>query len=456
MVEQLRSAVKDALPEAVEKLKGYVRLRTVSAQELDIPETVECVVAMIEEIGGQARVLDDLGGNPVIYGEFAAGPGGNPNKTLLFYNHYDVQPAEPLDEWSSPPFEPTERDGKLYARGVADNKGDLIARLTAIRILQATEGGLPCRVKFMIEGEEEIGSPNLTPYLQKYGDLWSADACIWEFGSKDEKERVSMVAGIKGMAYLQLWCHGADVDMHSSIGAYVDNAAWRLVQALATMRDADNNILVEGFRDGLIAPTEQERAAARVLPFEEEAVKRVYGLKHPFITEKRGQDPREAALFDPTMTICGLEAGYTGKGAKTVLPKRAQAKIDCRLVPGQDPEAVSARVRQHLDRHGFADVEVELINGQRAYRSDLTHPFISQVVATAKEASGTEVVLWPNSPGTGPMYEFGHRLQVPIVSTGVGWYNSRAHAPDESIRLIDFEQGIVHMAHLMQVFGREK
>lgn len=399
-------------------------------------------------------VLDDLGGNPVVYAEFAAGEGGRSDRTLLFYNHYDVQPPEPVEEWTSPPFEPTERDGKLYARGVADNKGDLVARLTAIRTLRETDGGLPCRVKFLIEGEEEIGSPNLAPYLRKYADLFSADACIWEFGGKDDQERVSMVAGIKGMAYLQLECRGADVDMHSSVGAYVDNAAWRLVQALATLRDVDNNILVEGFRDGIQEPTERELEVARQLPFDAEAVKRVYGLKHPLITEGKGQDPRVAAIFEPTMTICGIVSGYTGQGAKTVLPKVAHAKLDCRLVPDQDPEAVAERVREHLRRHGFADVTVESVNGQRAYRSDMDDPFIGMVVDTAREAYGADVVLWPNSPGTGPMYEFGHNLgQLPIVSTGVGWFQSRAHAPDESIRLGDFEQGIVHMAHLLRAFG---
>ena len=183
----------------------------------------------------------------------------------MFYNHYDVQPPEPLEEWDTEPFEPTIIDGKLFARGASDNKGDLMARLTAIKLLQNQDGGLPCNVKFLIEGEEEIGSPNLAPYLEKYQELFQADACIWEFGGKDEKERISMVAGIKGMAYLELTCVGADIDMHSSVGAYVDNAAWRLVQALATMKNEQNDILVEGFYDGIIEPTEEEKKKTKKL-----------------------------------------------------------------------------------------------------------------------------------------------------------------------------------------------
>jgi acetylornithine deacetylase/succinyl-diaminopimelate desuccinylase-like protein len=447
-LDVLKELVKREVAGAVEVLTEYLRLPTVSAQSTAIPETVAYVVKMIEATGGEAQVLDDLGGNPVVYAFFAAGEDGDSSKTLLFYNHYDVQPPEPLDEWKSEPFNPVIEDGILYARGVADNKGDLVARLAAIKVLQKT-GGLPCNVKFLIEGEEEIGSPNLKPYLKKYKDLFAADACIWEFGSKDEEDRISMVAGIKGMAYLELNCVGADIDMHSSVGAYVDNAAWRLVQALATMKNQQNEILVEGFYDGIIPPTEEEVDAVKALPFDEEAVSRLYGLKRPLITDAKGVDPREAMVFHPTMTICGLVSGYTGEGSKTVLPKVARAKVDCRLVPGQDPDHILACVEKHLEKHGFHDVEVTSLNGQKAYRSNFNHPFIKHVIETANEVYEAGSVLAPNSAGTGPMYIFGEELQLPIVSTGVGWIKSKAHAPNESIRLKDFEQGIVHVAYIL-------
>ncbi|WP_400163639.1 M20/M25/M40 family metallo-hydrolase [Brevibacillus sp. TJ4] len=451
---QVIKRVQEHLPQTLETLKEYVRLPTVSAQHSAIPETVAFVVAMMEKLGGVTRVLDDLGGNPVIYGFFPAGSKGDPGKTLLFYNHYDVQPPEPFDEWETPPFEPAVKDGKLFARGVADNKGDLVARLTAIQLLQESEDGLPCNVKFMVEGEEEIGSPNLEPYLRKYQELFSADACIWEFGSKDEAERISMVAGIKGMAYLELTCEGAEIDMHSSIGAYVDNAAWRLVQALATMKNKENEILVEGFYDGILEPSERERQVVRNLPFDTEAISRLYGLKRPLITEALGVDPREAMVFHPTMTICGIESGYTGEGAKTVLPKRAKAKVDCRLVPGQDPEHILACVKSHLLKHGFDDISVKMWNGQKAYRSDYDHPFVSHVMETARHVYGHEPIVAPNSAGTGPMYAFGEALRLPIVSTGVGWSGSKVHAPNESIRLQDFEQGIVHMVLMLSGFAQ--
>lgn len=448
-LNSLRENANVLLDDAIEQLKGYLRIPTISAQDSAIPETVAHVVSMIESIGGETKVLDDLGGNPVVYGFFAAGENGDKEKTLLFYNHYDVQPPEPLEEWNTDPFNPTVIDGKLFARGASDNKGDLVARLTAIKVLQNVDGGLPCNIKFLIEGEEEIGSPNLAPYLQKYKDLFKADACIWEFGGKDEKDRISMVAGIKGMAYLELSCVGADIDMHSSVGAYVDNAAWRLVHALGTMKNANNEILVEGFYDGITEPTENELKAVKNIPFSEEAVSNLYGLKRPLITKAKGVDPREAMVFHPTMTICGLESGYTGKGAKTVLPKSAKAKVDCRLVPGQDPDHILDCVQAHLEKHGFSDVKAEMINGQKAYRSDYEHPFVAHVLKSAEETYQAEVVLAPNSAGTGPMYEFGKQLQLPIVSTGIGWVESKAHAPNESIRVKDFEQGVVHMAYML-------
>lgn len=453
-LDKLRNYAKELFPSSIELLKDYLRLTTISAQKSAIPETVDFVVEAIKEAEGEAKILDDLGGNPVVYGYFAAGSSGDSSKTLLFYNHYDVQPPEPLDEWYTDPFEPTVLDGKLFARGVSDNKGDLIARITAIKVLQKVEGGLPCNIKFMIEGEEEIGSPNLAPYITKYKDLFKADACIWEFGSKDEKERVNMVAGIKGMAYMELTCVGADIDMHSSVGAYVDNAAWRLVQALATLKNEQNNILVDGFFDGIEEPKESEIRAVQELPFDDEAVSTLYGLKRPLITAAKGVDPREAMVFQPTMTICGIESGYTGEGAKTVLPKSAKVKLDCRLVPGQNPNHIFESIQKHLLKYGFNDIEVALLNGQRAYRSDFNHPFIAHVLETARDVYQKDAVLAPNSAGTGPMYEFGNQLNLPIVSTGIGWVESKAHAPNESIRLNDFEEGVVHMAHMLSGFSK--
>ncbi|MBM6619656.1 M20/M25/M40 family metallo-hydrolase [Bacillus suaedaesalsae] len=451
----LSAKVKESLSQSIEELKQFCRIPSISAQNNSIGEAVQFLQEKITSIGGSVRVLDEVtGGFPVLYVHFEPGEKGNSNKTLLFYNHYDVQPPEPLHEWESDPFDVTERDGKLFARGIADNKGDLMARLTAIELLQKQDGGLPCHIKFLLEGEEEIGSPNLPYYLEKYSDLFKADACIWEHADRDEKNRVNLMAGVKGMAYFELTVETADMDLHSKTGPLAENAAWRLTHALASMKNSKHEILVKGFYDHILPPTEIELNYVKKMPFDEESFRENYGLKHPLITNYSGQDPREAYILNPTMTICGIQSGYYGDGSKTVLPKKALAKLDCRLVPGQDPEHIHQVISDHLHKHGFSDVSVKLLSGVKAYRSDLSDPFVSLMVRTAEVVYKCDVVLSPNNAGTGPMTDFGHNLKLPIVSTGVGWAQSKLHAPNESIRITDYEEGILHIAHVLNEFGK--
>jgi acetylornithine deacetylase/succinyl-diaminopimelate desuccinylase-like protein len=453
-LRDIKKKMTELLPQSISDLARFCEIPSISAKQHMIPEAVQFITTLIESFGGKVQLLDEVkGGNPVLYAFFEAGSKGNSTKTLLFYNHYDVQPAEPLDEWDTVPFTLTEKDGKLFARGVADNKGDLVARLTAIKVLQELEGGLPCNIKFLLEGEEEIGSPNLSYYLEKYSELFKADACIWEHADKDEKNRVNLMAGVKGMAYFELSCTSADLDLHSKLGPIVDNAAWRLTHALASMKNRYHEITVDGFFDGITPPTELEMEYVKKMPFDEESFAHSYGLKQPLITTYSGQDVREALVFNPTMTICGFESGYYGPGSKTILPRKALAKLDCRLVPGQDPYHIQQCIEKHLHTHGLDDIEVKLLNAVPAYRSDLSHPFVALMVKTAEAVYDTEVVLAPNNAGTGPMSEMGHYLQLPIVSTGVGWAQSRLHAPNESIRIEDYKEGIVHIAHVMKEFS---
>lgn len=457
MTKISKEAIKQISDDRMDEFHDYLRLQSISTKHRQIPETAAFVKKMIENTGGTAEILDDLGGHPVVYGFFEASPAGNSDKTILFYNHYDVQPEEPRDEWLTDPFEPTVKEGILYARGVSDNKANFMVRLNAISALLATENGLPCNVKFLVEGEEEDGSPNIHKYLEKYADLFAADACIWESGGKDKDERFVIDAGLKGMAYFDLYVKTADVDIHSSVGAIADNAAWRLVQALASMRTADNEIVVEGFYDTITPITELERELVARLPFNGESVKKAYGLKRDLITAGKERTPAEALTLYPTMTIAGIISGYTEPGIKTVLPRAASAKLDCRLVPGQEPQYIYEILRKHLDKYGFQDVELEMIKALKASRSDLTDPFVHIVVEAAQKAYGkdTEVVLTPNNAGSGPMYDFSKYLNLPILGSGVGWGKSNAHAPNESVRLADFYQGVEHMIILFEDFAAQ-
>ena len=443
--------VQQLVEENKKPFEEFLALESVSTQGRQLQETAEYVAGMFEDLGGEARILDDLNDSyPLVYGFFEAGPGGNKEKTILFYNHYDVQPEEPLDEWETPPFELTKKGDLLVARGISDDKGELMARLYALKLLQESEDGLPVNVKFIVEGEEEIGSPNIDAYIEQYADLLAADVCFWEGGNKNADGDIVLSGGIKGIAYFDVWVDSADTDIHSSKGAIVDNAAWRLVHALASLRTPDNKIIIDGFYDLMTEPTEKEREVVQNIPFDEESEKSVYGLKHPLITDGLDYTPQEALVFYPTLTISGLESGYTGEGTKTVLPKTARAKLDFRLVPGYTASEVEKLLRAHLDKRDFDDVQIELLTQLEPFRTDLDDPYVDVVVEAAEEVYGKgKVVLEPNSAGGGPMYGFDQFLNVPVMGTGVGWAKSDVHAPNENIRLEDFYQGIVYLVTML-------
>lgn len=450
-----QTIAKEYADHYMEALFALLRLESVSAQGRQIQETAAFVSEAIKESGGESEILNDLGGYPVVYGYFSAGEKGDASKTLLFYNHYDVQPEDPINEWQTAPFEPTVIDGQLFARGVSDNKANFMSRLVAIQALKAAEGGLPCNVKFFVEGEEEIGSPNIDVYLEKYADKFQADVCIWESGSKDSEERMVISAGVKGIAYFEASVESADIDIHSSQAAVVDNAAWRLVHALSTMRDVNHNITIAGFKDMRTEPSEAEKASVAAFPYNEAATVDTYGLKHPLITDQLTYSAQEALILYPTMTISGILSGYTGQGTKTVLPRQAMAKIDVRLVPGYLPETVYDVLRAHFDQQGFPDVKLELLTGVKPFRTDISDAFIEDVMSSAKEVYGEDkVVLELNSAGTGPMSGFGQYLNVPILGAGTGWVKSGAHAPNENIRTTDYYQGVEHIMVLLHKFAK--
>ena len=447
-IEEIEKTVQEHLT----PFEEFIALETVSTQGRQLRETAEYVVKMFEDLGGEAKILDDLNDSfPFVYGFFEAGPGGNKEKTILFYNHFDVQPEEPIELWETPPFKLTQKDGKLIARGISDDKGELMARLYAIQMLQRTEDGLPVNIKFIVEGEEEIGSPNIDAYIEKYADLLKADVCFWEGGGKNAEEDIVLSGGIKGIAYFDIWVDSADTDIHSSKGAVVNNAAWRLVHALASLRTPDNKIIIENFYDLMTEPTEKEKEVVKNIPFDASKEKEVYGLKHPLITDDLDYTPQEALVFYPTLTISGMESGYNGEGTKTVLPSTAKAKLDFRLVPGYTATEVEKLLRAHLDKRGFEDVQISLLTELTPFRTDLEDPYVDIVVEAAEEIYGKEnIVLEPNSAGGGPMYGFDEFLKVPIMGTGIGWAKSDVHAPNENVRLQDFYEGIAYIMTLLE------
>ncbi|MBI4301966.1 MAG: M20/M25/M40 family metallo-hydrolase [Chloroflexi bacterium] len=423
----------------------------ISAQGIGVEESARLVTAMLQESGIATQVLLPPGGNcPLVYGELA---GDSPN-TLLFYNHYDVQPPEPLELWTSPPFEPALYNGHLRARGAADNKGNIIARLAAIKALLAIKGSLPVTIKFCIEGDEEIGSPHLAAFVREHRPLLRADGCLWEGAGVNWQGQPTLVLGLKGILYVELEAQGASRDVHSSLATIVPNPAWQLVWALNTLKDPQDNILIEGFYDDVRPPTSAEVDAARSLPSEEAELQQSLGLNR-FVNGLTGTALTLHHLFQPTVNICGLYAGYIGEGSKTVLPAVAKAKLDFRLVPQQRPEDILSKLRRHLDKHGFTDIALsQAVEGEEPARTPLDAPLVQMVKEAARQVYPMEPVIFPTMVASGPMACFTQTLGIPTVGIGVEYPDCRMHAPDENIRLADLALGVKHLAALMERLGR--
>jgi acetylornithine deacetylase/succinyl-diaminopimelate desuccinylase-like protein len=443
----ISSYIDAHLDEALAQLRDYVALPSVAAQGESIAETAAFVKAMLEAVGATAEVLPkESPGNPVVIGELP----GTSSKTLLLYNHYDVQPAEPFELWTSPPFA-VRRDGDvLYGRGISDNKGHLISRLLAIRALQAANGGkLPVTIKFLVEGDEEVGSPKLEEFVAQHRERLASNVALHEGGGVNAAGRPLISLGVKGILAVQLNARTAKRDSHSSYAATVPNAAWRLVWALATLKDANERVRIPGFYDAVRAPTEQEAAFLRELPHEEESTRKNLGVRE-FVCGASGDEYNRRIVFEPTCTINGMISGYTGEGKKTVLPAEAMAKLDFRLVPDQDPGDITEKLRRHLDAEGFPDVEIAASDGEFPARSDANHPFVEVVRSTAREVYGKEPVTYPNMAGTQPLHPMMTLLGVPMASAGIGHPDSRAHAPDENIVLPNFVLGTKHVAAIIE------
>ncbi len=437
------------MDESIAELSKLCAQPSVAAQNLGLNECANLVKEMLQARGFTTEIMA-TGGAPVVYAERR----GRGDKTLLIYNHYDVQPAEPLELWDSPPFQPTLREGKLYARGVSDDKGHLVSRLFAIDSILESEDELPCTIKFIIEGEEEVSSVHLKDFVAANYQKLAADACIWEFGGVDHNDVPMQYLGLRGICYVELSIETAIMDVHSGVGGSIfPNPAWRLVWALNSLKDPDEKIRIPGFYDPVKPPSERDRQLMAALPDVAGEYKKRYGIDHFLKGLTGGAALHIAEVFEPTCTICGLTSGYQGKGSKTVLPARASAKVDFRLVPDQTPERVLEQLRAHLDAGGFTDVQITFLGGEPPARTDPDDPFVELVVETARPVYGRPMQVVPMTGGSGPNHPFIHYLNLPIVTAGIGHPGSQAHAPNENIRLDLYLKGAKHIARIIKEFG---
>ncbi|MEW6636656.1 MAG: M20/M25/M40 family metallo-hydrolase [Actinomycetota bacterium] len=454
MKTDFEAKVEGRREELLRELREFLSMPSISARK-ENPERfrtcAEWVAGKLREAGAEARLME-TDGHPVVYAEIG-GTGEAGEKTLLSYGHYDVQPPEPLELWQSDPFEPTVRDGEIFARGIADDKGDVLARIQALRLYVEERGGLPFRLKFIIEGEEEIGSPNLAPFVRRNASLLAADACLWEGSMKDEAGRPMVFCGTKGLAYVELRAKGASHDLHSMYGGIAPNPVWRLVQALRTIKDENGEITLDGFEELIEPPSEEDLEAISRIPFDDAELRRSWGVE-ALDRNLTGQDALREYLLRPTANIAGIHGGYTGPGSKTIVPSEAFVKMDFRLVAGQSPKAVVRLVREHLDRRGFSDVEVVDLHGVEAAKTPVDSPVVRTAVETWRDLGHEDAVVYPTIGGSGPTSLIATELGIPTVMTGsVANTNSRIHSPNESARLDDYFESISYFARFFERFA---
>jgi acetylornithine deacetylase/succinyl-diaminopimelate desuccinylase-like protein len=445
----LRERVDGLKDSLLGELEEFLRMPSISAQKdgsVGFRECAEWVAGKLEEAGAQTKVLETEG-HPVVHAEVGEG-----DKTLLSYGHYDVQPPEPLELWETEPFEPTVRDGGLYARGVADDKGDVLARIQALRLYREEHGPPPFKLKFFIEGEEEVGSPNLAPFVRANADLLAADACLWEGSMKDESGRPLIFCGTKGLAYVELRARGASYDLHSMYGGIAPNPAWRLVQALRTIKDEDGNVTLDGLDELAEEPSEKDLEAIDRIPFDAEELKKPWGVE-AFDRDLSGEEALREMLLRPTANIAGFMSGYTGPGSKTIVPSQAFVKMDFRLVAGQSPGTVVELIRSHLKRRDFDDIEVLDLHGVEAAKTPVDSPIVRTAVETWEDLGHQDAVVYPTIGGSGPTSLIATELGIPTIMTGsVANTDSRLHSPNEWVRLDDYFEAISYFARFFERF----
>jgi acetylornithine deacetylase/succinyl-diaminopimelate desuccinylase-like protein len=437
-------------PRIRDELFDFLRIPSVSARSehaADTARAADWVADSMRAVGLRATV-HPTAGHPVVVGEWRGATGA---PTVLVYGHYDVQPPEPLELWDSPPFEPTTRDGKIFARGSVDDKGQLFLHVKALEAHLTVRGSVPLNIVFLAEGEEEIGSPNLTPFVEEHADLLRADAVVISDSSMFAPGLPSILSSLRGLAYFQIDIQGPTTDLHSgSYGGAVVNPATALARIIATFHDERGHVAIPGFYDRVRDWSPSERAQARALPFDDETFRRETGASA--LGGEAGFTTLERIWARPTCEVNGLLSGYTGEGAKTVLPSRAMAKVSCRLVPDQDPAEIEQLVRAYIERVAPRQVTVKVthLHGGKPWRAQLDGPLYDAARRALAAAFGREPVIVGEGGSIPVVGDFDRVLTGPVLLMGFGLPGENAHAPNEWISEENFERGMRAVAVLWE------
>ncbi|MCE7744931.1 MAG: M20/M25/M40 family metallo-hydrolase [Candidatus Heimdallarchaeota archaeon] len=448
-LEKVYELIEKGKDVAIKDLAEFIAIASVSAKEEFLVEAAEFSAKLLKEHGYETKIHETAGG-PVVTGLMDVGA----KRTLMFYDHADVQPAEPFDLWDSPPFELSIREGRMYGRGTADNKDEIVCRIHAVKAWLDAGLKLPCNIKFVIETEEESSSKNLTDYVDKDLDFFkNVDGCIWEFGGSNREGLQEFILGVKGILYVQLSVKQMNIDSHSASATHLPNAAEKLMHAVNSLKDKEGRILVPEFYDDIEIITNEESEVINNYNFYPEEMKEHYGLEE-FRFGMTNEEAKNAYFTKPTCNICGITAGYQGVGGKTVIPKEASVKIDFRLVKNQDPDEILKNLRKYLDDNGFTDVKIDWSNGYPPSKTYVNDDFVKLCQRANKRIYNHEAALQSTSGGSGPMYLFGDHM--PVVSLGCGHANTNAHAPNENIYVADFIDGMKMIVTVIDEFKNWK
>ncbi len=435
----------------LEELRHFLEIPSISAlpdHREDIWRAARWLAEEMQRIGLQEVQVLPTGGNPVVYGQWLGAPG---KPTALVYGHYDVQPVDPLDEWETPPFEPAVRDGDVFARGAADDKGQVFVHLKAAEALLRESGRLPVNLKFLIEGEEEVGSEHLDAFIAERQELLRADLAVVSDTSMFQRGMPSICYGLRGIAYWQVDVVGPRSDLHSgTYGGAVHNPIQVLVEMLASLKDPEQRITIPGFYDRVRPLSPEEREQFARLPFDEEAYKAELGVRT--LVGEAGYTVLERLWARPTLEINGIWGGFTGEGPKTVIPARAHAKVSCRLVPDQDPYEVDRLFQDHIRRIAppSVDVQVRLLSTGKPSLTPLDHPAVQAAARALERGFGKQPVFIRGGGSIPVVATLQEVLKVPTVLVGLGTPDEHAHAPNERFPLENFYGGILSIAALWE------
>jgi acetylornithine deacetylase/succinyl-diaminopimelate desuccinylase-like protein len=439
----------------VDELTKYLAIPSISAlpqHKDDVRRCAEWTKAEMERIGLQNVRLEETPGHPIVYGEWL---GDNDAPTILFYGHYDVQPVDPVDLWTSPPFEATVRDGEIYARGAVDDKGQVFMHFKAVEAHLKQHGRLPVNMKLLLEGEEEVGSANLDDFIRGHKDLLKADVVVISDSPMFDRGIPSICYGLRGLTYYQIDLRGTKSDLHSgSFGGAVANPAMVLAQALAQMKDKGGRIKIPGFYDDVLELRPEERAEFARLPFNERKYRQ--DLNAPKLFGETGYTTLERIWGRPTFEVNGLLSGFTGEGAKTVIPAVAMAKVSMRLVPNQDPQKVGDLFEAYIKKVVPKTVELKLtrMHGGKPWMTAFDNPFVQAAGRAIEQGFGKRPVFNREGGSIPVVATFQEELGLPCVLFGVGLPDENAHAPDEKLDLGNFHNGIIASAYLYDEIGR--